>query len=177
MLIVQPCADPEIRLQFLDAVLQGFHRYSRHVCPEHWALMELLAADLGAFERVSASLPSPESVASPADDPLVELSRASVALYSLTESALRQVKRILEDRYPGVKVSLNSDFVGTARLWVGGSVGRWVGGSVGRWVGGSVGRWDGGSVGRWDGGTVGRWDGGTVGRWAVRRCVGGSVGR
>jgi hypothetical protein len=116
MLIVQPCADPEIRLQFLDAVLQGFHRYSRHVCPEHWALIELLAADLGALERVSASLPSPESVASPADDPLVELSRASVALYSLTESALRQVKRILEDRYPGVKVSLNSNFVGTARL-------------------------------------------------------------
>jgi hypothetical protein len=110
-------------------------------------------------------------VASPADDPLVELSRASVALYSLTESALRQVKRILEDRYPGVKVSLNSDFVGTARLWVGGSVGRWVGGSVGRC------RWVGGSVGRWVGGTVGRWDGGTVGRWAVRRCVGGSVRR
>ncbi len=98
MLIVQPCADPEIRLQFLDAVLQGFHRYSRHVRPEHWALMELLAADLGALERVSASLPSPESVTSPADDPLGELSRASVAFYSLTESALRQVKRILEDR-------------------------------------------------------------------------------
>jgi hypothetical protein len=102
-------------------------------------------------------------VASPADplvDPLVELSRASVALYSLTESALRQVKRILEDRYPGVKVSLNSDFVGTARLkqlarqadlFVGGYGERQTRcdgihrcqppqGAVRRWVGGSVSR-------------------------------------
>jgi hypothetical protein len=88
----------------------------RHVRPEQWALIELLAADLGALERVSGYLPSPDSVAELTADPLVELSQVSVGLYSLTESALRQVKRILEKQYPGVKVSLNSDLVGTTRL-------------------------------------------------------------
>lgn len=116
VLVNQPCQNSEARLLLLDNVLESLQKFSRHVRADQRALLDLLANDLGAPLRVAEYLPTPAASPQTISNPLVALCSMSVAIYSLTESASRQVQQILESTYSGVKVLLNHDLAGTTRL-------------------------------------------------------------
>lgn len=116
VLVTQPCQNADARLSLLDTVLECLQRLTRHVRADQRALLELLATDIGVPDRVAAYIPHSEASTPTQSDPLSALCSMSIAIYSLTERASRQVQQILETNYPGVKVSLSCDLAGTPRL-------------------------------------------------------------
>ncbi len=117
LLVSHPCADTMARHSFFVALLDRVTTFLRHVEPEQWELLRLSAANLGETDLVDQYLPA----AAPAEavqtgDVLAALNTMSVAVYTLTESAGKQFKTVLESRAPGVRVNLCHDLVATSRL-------------------------------------------------------------
>jgi hypothetical protein len=117
ILILHPCVDTMARRSFFVALLDRLMTFLRHVEAEHWALLRLTAADLGEGDLFGQYMPA--AAAAPpvsVDDPLAVLNTMSVAVYTLTESAGKQFKAVLESRTPGVRITLCHDLAATTRL-------------------------------------------------------------
>jgi hypothetical protein len=117
ILVLHPCANATTRRSFFVAILDRLMSFLRHVETEHWALLRLVAADLGEADLLGQYLPAAAAVpATPAEDPLAVLNTMSVAVYTLTETAGKQFKTVLESRTPGVRITLCHDLAASTRL-------------------------------------------------------------
>lgn len=116
ILVAHPCPDAAARRSFFVAILDRLTAFLRHVEPEHWALLRLIAADLSETDLLDQYAPAAAAPVVAAEDPLAALSDMSVAVYTLTENAGKQFKAVLESRTPGVRITLCHDLVATSRL-------------------------------------------------------------
>jgi hypothetical protein len=117
ILVLHPCADATARRSFFVALLDRLMTFLRHVETEHWALLRIVATDLGEADFLGQYLPAAAAApAASAEDPLAVLNTMSVAVYTLTESAGKQFKSVLEPRIPGVRITLCHDLAATTRL-------------------------------------------------------------
>lgn len=82
-----------------------------------WSLLQFLAEELSLGQEVEAIRPDSADAEQEEGSATVErLAGRTIALYSLTESAIARAKTIIESEYPECTVNLNSDHVGTDRL-------------------------------------------------------------
>lgn len=105
---VTPVDDTTFRT-FAFGILSDLAAIRARLTPAQRALAGRLGAPLGWVQ--------PDEVDLAPDTRLSErLSRRSIAIYTLTESAGRQAREILEAAAPGLRISLNHDHVGSAPL-------------------------------------------------------------
>lgn len=117
-LIDLPSGDPSARERFLHAVTASFSRWWRRTQDYQWALLDLLAADLGLRDIVARPVRDAEDAAvAPQDapDPRV-LAGRRVAVYTLTAAAGRRVKQYVEHHFEEAMVDVTSETVCTERL-------------------------------------------------------------
>ena len=117
LLVAHPCADAAARRTVFVAILDRAATFLRHIEPEQRDLLRLSAADLKETELFDQYIPpAPQAGPAEAEDRLATLGSLSVAVYTLTESAGKQFKVVLEARALGVRVSLCHDLVASSRL-------------------------------------------------------------
>jgi hypothetical protein len=117
LLVAHACPDTEARRSFFVAILDRSTAFLRHVEPEQRELLQLLASDLGEKENFAQYfITAPPAERAEDEVLLASLSGLSVAVYTLTESAGRQFKMVLDAQSPGVRVSLCHDVVASPRL-------------------------------------------------------------
>lgn len=110
-------SDPGPRDISLSTVLAALQRWRRRVRPDQWLIVQDLAAEVGAEDAVRALVP--EATAEAPADPLPDrqtLSGKTVAIYSLTESALTRARDFLVRNFDGVSVVTSSEHVASDRL-------------------------------------------------------------
>jgi hypothetical protein len=79
-------------------------------------LLRAFALEIGDDSFAWLPAASVEEGAATPDEPFAHLAGRSVALYTLNESAARQVKSILEARVPTIRLALCHDTDGSTRL-------------------------------------------------------------
>ena len=114
--VVHPCPNVEARLGLFQAVLDKCQQFIRRIEPEQRELLRSIAEDISQVPLFDEYMPATQAPTPIVDDPFSELASKSVAVYTLTESAARQFKRILEERSPGVRISLCHDIDASMRL-------------------------------------------------------------
>jgi hypothetical protein len=117
LLACYPAAAPTVRDAFFDAVRDSLSRAHRRVGAEHWEIFKLLASDLDRSSDYQAICPKPGK--GPQEDDRAgrpDISGKLVAIYTLTESAGRRAKSVIESMFPGADVRLAHDHVGSDRL-------------------------------------------------------------
>ena len=102
---------------FFAVVSASILDFARRLGTSQRALFALICQDLDRCD-VYEALPAPHSVAEDggAEVPHVDLAGKLVAIYSLTESAAQRAKSLIEKLFPGVKVKLSQDHVGSPVL-------------------------------------------------------------
>jgi hypothetical protein len=115
VLVEYDSPDEQIRADFLLDVLPAFHRFYRRVQRHQWIVLEGLCNELGATDAwaaLSAQMIDEDTSGSDGSDGSdgfesslsTMLENQLVAIYTLTESAGRRAKRIIESEFSGVRV-------------------------------------------------------------------------
>jgi hypothetical protein len=111
-------AEIELRRRALRETLATALQSPSNVDEGLWGLLRFLADEVELAQEVDALKPGDLNRPSDAGTDEIGgfLAGKSIALYSLTESAITRAKTILESEYPHCSVSVNSDHGGTDRL-------------------------------------------------------------
>ncbi|MDE2715755.1 MAG: protein DpdD [Chloroflexota bacterium] len=102
---------PESRLRLWVRIVEGLRSIGTRLS-EHEVV---LANDIGQVFGFDEAVPTAQEIA-PATAVTGDLAGKMVAVYTLTESVSRRTGRILQKLYPGIRVELASDTVGSRRL-------------------------------------------------------------
>ena len=114
--IANPSPAPELRLAFWHRAYARFVPIFAHLTPGQVLVSKRLAASLGSDTELGSVLPT-ITVESDQTKKLAQiLSNASVAIYTLTESAGRQASLAIRELAPTVKIAVSNDEVGTDSL-------------------------------------------------------------
>jgi len=110
MLINAACPDIQHRQQFAIQVIAIFQRWYKRIDATQFALLRTLADEL---EIPDAMGDLPKKVSESQSSSMWEqLDGKRIAIYSLQESALRRVARVIGELCPGIRVSTFNDHVG-----------------------------------------------------------------
>ena len=102
---------PESRVRLWVRIVEGL----RSIGPRLSVHEVVLANDIGQVFGFAEAVPTAQETAA-ATVASGDLAGKTVAVYTLTESVSRRTGRILQKLYPGVRVELASDTVGSRRL-------------------------------------------------------------
>ena len=103
--------NPESRVRLWVRIVEGL----RSIGPRLSVHEIVLANDIGQVFGFDEAVPTAQETAA-ATVASGDLAGKTVAVYTLTESVSRRTGRILQELYPGVRVELASDTVGSRRL-------------------------------------------------------------
>ena len=103
--------NPESRLRLWVRIVEGLRSIGTSLSEHEVAL----ANDIGQVFGFDEAVPTTQETA-PATVATGDLAGKIVAVYTLTESVSRRTGRILQKLYPGIRVELASDTVGSRRL-------------------------------------------------------------
>ena len=103
--------NPESRLRLWVRIFEGLRSIGTRLSEHEVAL----ANDIGQVFGFDEAVPTAQETA-PATVATSDLAGKMVAVYTLTESVSRRTDRILQRLYPGIRVELTSDKVGSRRL-------------------------------------------------------------
>lgn len=116
-LVSLPCPDLEARLRILTQVSLTFQNHLQRIPPRQRLLFKWLCLELQQPTlAVMSERPENSSVSSAQEPPGPDLSGKTIGVYTLTERAGQNFVRLASDLYPGARVELQVEHVGTDRL-------------------------------------------------------------
>jgi len=116
LLTIYPSGSVELRDRFLHRVQASLVACGRRVNRTHRSLFALLCEDLQK-PTLLLDLPEPSAAEADAAEPqAADLTGELVAIYTLEEKAARRAGSLLEQQFPGVRIALCHDHVGSDRL-------------------------------------------------------------
>lgn len=116
LLAAFPCPVETRRREACRVAVEGAQRFERRCGPEVRDVLRRVCTDLNQVDLFDQLFPSPMVSEAEEPDRAADLADMSVTIYTLTESAARQARNVLESRYPGVRVTLCHDHGTTRRL-------------------------------------------------------------
>ena len=103
--------DPDSRVRLWMRIVEGLHSVGSRLSAEDVVLANDICQVFG-FEEVFSIAPE----AADATTASADLAGKMVAIYTLTDSVAQRIRRLLQTLYPGVRVELANDAVGSRRL-------------------------------------------------------------
>lgn len=116
LLAAFPCPSEERRQEACRVAVEAAQRFERRCGPEVRDVLRRVCTDLNQVDLFDQLFPSPVVSVAEELDRAADLADMSVTIYTLTESAARQARNVLESRYPGVRVTLCHDHGASRRL-------------------------------------------------------------
>ena len=107
---------PEPLAELFQSVVGRCQGFWRRIGSDQRELLRTFGRELGHDTLVEPESAAITAASRATDDPFTDLAGRSVAVYTLNESAARQVKQVLEARAPTVRVVLCHDADGSRRL-------------------------------------------------------------